>query len=111
MPPARRELATEFDSDYGGFGAAPKFPHAPALERLLRDWHATSTSDTPDLHALYMTTLTLRRMGEGGLNDQLGGGFCRYSVDQFWMIPHFEKMLYDQWRTAGGVRQAAIATG
>ncbi len=59
--------------------------------------------EAPDLHALYMATLPLRRMGEGGLNDQLGGGFCRYSVDQFWMIPHFEKMLYGQWFAAGRV--------
>jgi uncharacterized protein YyaL (SSP411 family) len=108
---ARRDLAASFDGDYGGFGAAPKFPHANALERLLRDWYATSSSDTPDLHALYMATLTLRRMGEGGLNDQLGGGFCRYSVDQYWMIPHFEKMLYDNGSLLAVYAQAAIATG
>ena len=65
----------------------------------------------PDLHALYMATLTLRRMGEGGLNDQLGGGFCRYSVDRFWMIPHFEKMLYDNGALLAVYAQAAIATG
>jgi uncharacterized protein len=108
---ARRDMAATFDGDYGGFGAAPKFPHAHALERLLRDWHATSSTDTPDLHALYMATLTLRRMGEGGLNDQLAGGFCRYSVDQFWMIPHFEKMLYDNGSLLAAYAQAAIATG
>jgi hypothetical protein len=108
---ARRDMAATFDGDYGGFGAAPKFPHANALERLLRDWHATSSSDTPDLHALYMATLTLRRMGEGGLNDQLAGGFCRYSVDQYWMIPHFEKMLYDNGSLLAVYAQAAIATG
>jgi uncharacterized protein len=108
---SRRDLAATFDSDFGGFGGAPKFPHAAALERLLRDWHATSASDTPDLQALYMATLTLRRMGEGGLNDQLGGGFCRYSVDQFWMIPHFEKMLYDNGSLLAVYALAAIATG
>jgi uncharacterized protein len=108
---ARRDLAASFDDDYGGFGGAPKFPHPNALERLLRDWHATSASDRPDLHALYMATLTLRRMGEGGLNDQLGGGFCRYSVDQFWMIPHFEKMLYDNGSLLAVYAQAALATG
>jgi len=108
---SRRDLADSFDADYGGFGSAPKFPHPNALERLLRDWHATSASDTPDLQALYMATLTLRRMGEGGLNDQLGGGFCRYSVDQFWMIPHFEKMLYDNGALLAVYAQAAIATG
>jgi uncharacterized protein YyaL (SSP411 family) len=108
---ARRDMAASFDGDYGGFGGAPKFPHPNALERLLRDWHATSASDRPDLHALYMATLTLRRMGEGGLNDQLGGGFSRYSVDQFWMIPHFEKMLYDNGSLLAVYAQAALATG
>jgi uncharacterized protein len=108
---SRRDMAASFDAEYGGFGGAPKFPHPNALERLLRDWHATSASDAPDLHALYMATLTLRRMGEGGLNDQLGGGFCRYSVDQFWMIPHFEKMLYDNGSLLAVYAQAAIATG
>ncbi len=108
---ARRDLAGSFDADYGGFGGAPKFPHPNALERLLRDWHASSAGETPDLHALYMATLTLRRMGEGGLNDQLGGGFCRYSVDRFWMIPHFEKMLYDNGSLLAVYAQAAIATG
>jgi uncharacterized protein YyaL (SSP411 family) len=108
---ARRDMAASFDGEYGGFGGAPKFPHANALERLLRDWHASSAGATPDLHALYMATLTLRRMGEGGLNDQLGGGFCRYSVDQFWMIPHFEKMLYDNGSLLAVYAQAAIATG
>jgi uncharacterized protein len=108
---ARRDLAASFDGEYGGFGGAPKFPHANALEWLLRAWHATSAGDQPDLHALYMATLTLRRMGEGGLNDQLGGGFCRYSVDRFWMIPHFEKMLYDNGSLLAVYAQAAIATG
>ena len=108
---ARRDLADSFDADYGGFGGAPKFPHPHALERLLRDWHASSAGEAPDLHALYMATLTLRRMGEGGLNDQLGGGFCRYSVDRFWMIPHFEKMLYDNAALLAVYAQAAIATG
>ena len=58
-----------------------------------------------------MATLTLRRMGEGGMNDQLGGGFCRYSVDEFWMIPHFEKMLYDNGSLLAVYAQAALATG
>lgn len=108
---ARRDMEASFDTDYGGFGGAPKFPHPNALERLLRDWHATAACDAPDLRALYMATLTLRRMGEGGLNDQLGGGFCRYSVDQFWMIPHFEKMLYDNGALLAVYAQAAVATG
>ena len=108
---ARRDMAASFDPDYGGFGGAPKFPHPTSLERLLRDWHASSATEAPDLHALFMATLTLRRMGEGGLNDQLGGGFCRYSVDQFWMIPHFEKMLFDNGSLLAVYAQAALATG
>ena len=78
--------------------SAPRrsFPHPPDLARLLRDWHASAGARTrPDLQALYMATLTLTRMAEGGLFDQLGGGFYRYSVDARWEIPHFEKMLYD----------------
>ena len=92
---ARERLAEDFDPKFGGFRGAPKFPHPMTIERLLRDWHATTAQAEPDLHALYMATLTLRRMGEGGIFDQVGGGFARYSVDEFWMIPHFEKMLYD----------------
>ncbi len=88
-------LAEQFDADSGGFGAAPKFPHAGSLEQLLRGWWRTADSASPDVHALYMCALTLTRMAEGGIYDQLGGGFCRYSVDRHWSIPHFEKMLYD----------------
>jgi uncharacterized protein len=92
---ARRELGASFDKEHGGFGEAPKFPHPPNLVRLLRHWRATALGESPDLEALYMVTATLQQMGEGGIYDQLGGGFCRYSVDAHWMIPHFEKMLYD----------------
>ena len=90
---ARTALQRDFDGQYGGFGEAPKFPHPMNLEFLLRAWRETSDSDAPDLQALYMATLTLTRMAEGGMYDQLGGGFCCYSVDPDWMIPHFEKML------------------
>ncbi len=107
----RRELEAGFDEEYGGFGSAPKFPHPASIERLFRDWQATSASQDPDLKALYMATLTLKRMAEGGLYDQLGGGFCRYSVDPYWMIPHFEKMLYDNGPLLALSAQAAIATG
>ncbi len=92
---ARHELAGTFDKEHGGFGAAPKFPHPPSLVRLFRHWRSTALGDKPDLEALYMATSTLQQMAEGGIYDQLGGGFCRYSVDRHWMIPHFEKMLYD----------------
>ena len=76
-------LRANFDARYGGFGTAPKFPHPSDLDYCLR------VGET----GIARTTLT--RMCEGGIYDQLGGGFCRYSVDQYWMIPHFEKMLYD----------------
>jgi uncharacterized protein YyaL (SSP411 family) len=108
---AREMLGRTFDPKFGGFGGAPKFPHPSSIERLLRAWHATSGETQPDLQALYMATLTLRRMGEGGVNDQLGGGFSRYSVDDYWMIPHFEKMLYDNGSLLAVYAAAAVATG
>ena len=108
---ARAQLGKTFDPRSGGFGGAPKFPHPKTLELLLRNWHATASALEPDLHALYMATLTLRRMGEGGMNDQLGGGFARYSVDEYWMIPHFEKMLYDNAALLAVYADAAVATG
>jgi len=108
---AREMLAREFDAQFGGFGSAPKFPHPTNIAFLLRHWRATASSDQPDLQALYMATLTLTRMSEGGLYDQLGGGFARYSVDQFWMIPHFEKMLYDNGQLLNIAAQTAVATG
>src|SRR5688572_25403554 len=99
---ARRNLAASFDPRHGGFGPAPKFPHAASIELLLRE---------PDVEARSMALVTLRRMAEGGIFDQLGGGFCRYSVDPFWMIPHFEKMLYDNGPLLALCAQAAVATG
>lgn len=92
---ARHELASHFDAQLGGFSEAPKFPHPSYLERLLRHWALTRDHGTPDQTALDMAITTLTRMAEGGIHDQLGGGFCRYSVDERWLIPHFEKMLYD----------------
>jgi hypothetical protein len=108
---ARMTLQRDFDGRFGGFGGAPKFPHPASLEFLLRAWRDTADGDEPDLQALYMATLTLTRMSEGGLYDQLGGGFCRYSVDPYWMIPHFEKMLYDNGQLLAVSAQAAVATG
>jgi hypothetical protein len=107
----RARLEQSFDREYGGFGAAPKFPHVPDLARLLRDWHASAKANVPDLQALYMATLSLTRMAEGGLFDQLGGGFYRYSVDARWQIPHFEKMLYDNALLLAVYAEAAAATG
>lgn len=108
---ARSELQQRFDTQFGGFGAAPKFPPARTLEFLLRHWRAGSSDEQPDLHALYLCALTLTRMAEGGVYDQLGGGFFRYSVDQYWMIPHFEKMLYDNAELLRVYAHAAVATG
>jgi len=107
----RAQLARSFDTRNGGFGGAPKFPHAELIEWLLSYWRASARAPEPDLQALYMATLTLRRMAEGGINDQLGGGFCRYSVDEYWTIPHFEKMLYDNGALLAVYAHAALVGG
>jgi uncharacterized protein YyaL (SSP411 family) len=91
----RQQLAGSFDQDWGGFGDAPKFPHPTSIEYLLRHWRGTAHAQEPDVEALFMSALTMTRMLDGGIYDQLGGGFFRYSVDREWSIPHFEKMLYD----------------
>jgi uncharacterized protein YyaL (SSP411 family) len=90
----RSQLGQAYDKHHAGFGQAPKFPHPTNLERLLRHWYA-SQGEQEDDAALEMVRMTLHAMAAGGIYDQLGGGFCRYSVDDYWMIPHFEKMLYD----------------
>jgi len=92
-------LRANFDARLGGFGAAPKFPHPTDLELCLRK------GETEMAHT------TLKRMCEGGIYDQLGGGFCRYSVDAEWMIPHFEKMLYDNGPLLGLLADAWLGTG
>ncbi|MFO1436426.1 MAG: thioredoxin domain-containing protein, partial [Gammaproteobacteria bacterium] len=92
---ARVELGEMFDNRHGGFGAAPKFPHPPMVERLLRHYAASVRVEHPDETALEAANFTLLCMARGGIYDHLGGGFARYSVDAQWMIPHFEKMLYD----------------
>jgi len=84
-------LRAEFDPQWGGFGRAPKFPQESSLELLLR---AAARGDRHEL--LSMVTTTLDAMASGGIYDHLGGGFARYSTDAFWMVPHFEKMLYNQ---------------
>ncbi len=87
---ALRQLAAHYDARDGGFGGAPKFPHPGTLRFLLREGTRSGNATARQM-ALY----TLERIAEGGINDHLGGGFYRYSVDEYWMIPHFEKMLYD----------------
>ena len=84
-----------FDSIEGGFGHSPKFPHPVTLNFLTRYW-ARRRNDSAADAALKMIVLTLRKMAAGGMHDHLGGGFHRYSVDRYWHVPHFEKMLYDQ---------------
>ncbi len=108
---ARDTLAETFDREYGGFGSAPKFPHPTSLDRLLRHWCASASQAEPDLDALFMASLSLTRMAEGGLFDHVGGGFSRYSVDRAWQIPHFEKMLYDNGPLLALYAQASLATG
>jgi len=87
---AVRALAGDFDPVRAGFGGAPKFPPSMTLEHLLRHWARTGDED-----ALRMVDATAEAMARGGMYDQLGGGFARYSVDSAWVVPHFEKMLYD----------------
>ncbi len=108
---ARDQLVRSFDPVHGGFGGAPKFPHPTHLERLLRCWAASVASDSPDREAETVVRTTLRQMALGGLYDQLGGGFYRYSVDAEWQIPHFEKMLYDNGPLLALYSQAGRATG
>ena len=90
LAPAYESFASSFDETNGGFGGAPKFPQAPTLEYLLRvageDWAPGAKE---------MLEITLEKMARGGIYDQLGGGFARYAVDDRWLVPHFEKMLYD----------------
>jgi uncharacterized protein len=90
-----------FDPQLGGFGGAPKFPR-PSVFRFLLRYHARMKNQ----EALDMVLLTLREMAKGGMNDQLGGGFHRYSVDERWFVPHFEKMLYDQAQLATSYLEA-----
>jgi uncharacterized protein YyaL (SSP411 family) len=87
---AMSALVQRYDARAGGFDAAPKFPPTMVLDFLLRQWARTG-----EAQALEMATHTFRCMARGGINDQVGGGFARYSVDGQWLVPHFEKMLYD----------------
>jgi uncharacterized protein len=103
---AFRGLVSRYDTGHGGFGSAPKFPQPLSLEVLLRH-HAR----TGDEQSLRMLAHTLREMARGGMYDQIGGGFHRYSVDAHWLVPHFEKMLYDNALLARLYLHAFQATG
>src|ERR1700716_1922873 len=107
---AYQQIARSYDAHEGGFGVAPKFPRPVTLNFLVRiharevaqvwnlrkEKNATSKVAPRGEHALEMNLFTLRKMAAGGMHDQIGGGFHRYSVDAYWHVPHFEKMLYDQ---------------
>ena len=107
----REMIERNFDREYGGIGSAPKFPQPASLEWLLKYWRKTAFREEPDIEALFLCTLTLKNMAEGGLNDQIGGGFFRYCVDRNWQIPHFEKMLYDNGLLLSLYAKAYLATG
>jgi uncharacterized protein YyaL (SSP411 family) len=111
---AHRSVAQRFDGAWGGLAGAPKFPQPLMLESVLRAWKRTG-----DAEALRFVEVTLRRMAAGGMYDHLGGGFARYSVDAHWLVPHFEKMLYDNallvrvylhaWQATGSPEYRAVA--
>jgi uncharacterized protein YyaL (SSP411 family) len=90
------DFAQQFDAKHGGFGSAPKFPRPATLNFLHRIAMREGIESEEGQRILAITSKTLRSMADGGIYDHLGGGFHRYSVDQFWHVPHFEKMLYDQ---------------
>ena len=100
------QLVQSYDGKYGGFGSAPKFPR-PVVLTFLFDQYRSAGQDQAREMALH----TLEKMAAGGMNDQLGGGFHRYSVDQHWFVPHFEKMLYDQAQLANSYLDAYQITG
>ena len=100
------QLSDRFDKDQGGFGSAPKFPSAHNITYLLRYWHHTGEKS-----ALEMVEVTLQKMRLGGIFDQVGFGFHRYSTDSTWLLPHFEKMLYDQAMLVMAYTEAFQATG
>jgi uncharacterized protein YyaL (SSP411 family) len=103
---AAARLRESFDAKHGGFGGAPKFPAPMTLEFLLRSWRRNR-----DDGLLQMVTVTLDRMADGGIHDQVGGGFARYSTDARWLVPHFEKMLCDNAQLAHAYLEAFRATG
>jgi len=101
-----QQLGTVYDSEWGGFGTAPKFPSTFHIELVLRAYMTTGSEDAGRL-----VTTTLDAMASGGMYDHLGGGFARYSVDREWLVPHFEKMLYDQALLVRVYRQAHTVFG
>lgn len=103
---AAEQFGKQFDATYGGFGRAPKFPRSHSVSFLLRAW-----TRTQDPQTLAMVETTLDAMARGGMHDHVGGGFHRYSTDRKWLVPHFEKMLYDQALLARTYLEAYQVTG
>jgi uncharacterized protein len=103
---AARGLIAQYEPQFGGFGGAPKFPQPMAIDFLLRCWHRVG-----DERAKQVAVHTLEQMARGGMYDQLGGGFHRYSTDAEWLVPHFEKMLYDNAQLARAYLSGYQATG
>src|SRR5256884_6570873 len=106
---AYEQLSRSFDDKEGGFGTAPKFPRPVSLNFLTR-FYARDPKGESGKHALEMDLVTLRKMAAGGMHDHLGGGFHRYSVDRYWHVSHFEKMLYDQAQLASAYLDASQIT-
>src|SRR4051812_27615853 len=107
---AYQQISRSYDAHEGGFGVAPKFPRPVTLNFLTRVYARKPESDSGS-HALEMTLFTLRKMAAGGMHDHVGGGFHRYSVDAYWHVPHFEKMLYDQAQLAVAYLEAFQVSG
>jgi uncharacterized protein YyaL (SSP411 family) len=103
---AYESVRAQYDPQFGGFGGAPKFPQAMTLDFLLRTYVRNQAPETRD-----MVRVSLDAMAAGGLYDQVGGGFHRYSTDAYWLVPHFEKMLYDQALLTGAYLHAYLVTG
>jgi uncharacterized protein YyaL (SSP411 family) len=103
---AAEQLSSSYDSEYGGLGQAPKFPNVGVYDLFLRQYR-----NSGEQRYLEMVTQTLRKMAEGGIYDHLGGGFHRYSVDAKWLVPHFEKMLYDNAQLVRIYAQVYCVTG
>jgi uncharacterized protein YyaL (SSP411 family) len=120
VTPAVAELATRFDPEWGGFGGAPKFPQPSLVDVALRQSLRLPVGDDRDA-TLVLATRTLDAMAAGGIHDHLGGGFARYATDAEWLVPHFEKMLYDQagllraylhgWQVTGDQRYREVMDG
>jgi len=108
---AYQQIARGYDARDGGFGGAPKFPRPVTLNFLFRVYNRSAPDSEAGDAALGMALFTLRKMAAGGMHDQLGGGFHRYSVDAQWRVPHFEKMLYDQAQLASAYLDAYQITG